>query len=302
MNIRFFTLLELLLVTIILALVASTAMLAIDSGDDQLRYDENKRRLQELRLAILGDETSSLNNQPIIQGYIADTGETPTSVNDLLEKPSGVDFWSYDSILGFGHGWRGPYLSSWDGEYFDAWGQPYFGEDNSTWNGPEGDGDLFFKSLGKDRTVDSGGEDAYEQDRNYLISESRYKSMGPLPFNVQILNNSVANINNTKVQLMILYPDAQLPSDFSEEFVTLNSKFLSVEEYTISLLIGESINLNFTLNEDLLSRRIRIILIGPDLTGTSLADKFISDENEMAHITLLPTNYTIPSYQFELKD
>ena len=36
MNIRFFTLLELLLVTIILALVASTAMLAIDSGDDQL--------------------------------------------------------------------------------------------------------------------------------------------------------------------------------------------------------------------------------------------------------------------------
>ena len=61
-----FTLLEVLLVTLILGLMASTALLVVDSSDDQLRHEENADRLQSIRYALVGNASLQLNNQPLI--------------------------------------------------------------------------------------------------------------------------------------------------------------------------------------------------------------------------------------------
>ena len=58
-----FTLLELLLVILILGLISSSALLIVDTQDNQLRYDETKRRLKEISYAITGpSQNITLNN------------------------------------------------------------------------------------------------------------------------------------------------------------------------------------------------------------------------------------------------
>jgi type II secretory pathway pseudopilin PulG len=117
---RTFTLLEVLLVVLIMGLMASTLLLVVENSEDQQRYDESKRRLQQIKKAITGPESFTTNGPPILAGYIADTGQLPDTVNDLLEAP--------DPAV---PGWNGPYLTSLDQDsseniiFWDGWGNEF---------------------------------------------------------------------------------------------------------------------------------------------------------------------------------
>src|SRR5688500_9119198 len=83
-----FTLLEMLLVVFILGMVASSMVLLLDERGDQSRYDETKRRYEQLREAMFGPEGITLNGSPILRGYVADTGELPGELRHLWVCPS----------------------------------------------------------------------------------------------------------------------------------------------------------------------------------------------------------------------
>ena len=114
MNQKLFTLIELILVIFILGLVASSALLVVDNQDGQERFDESKRRLTQIRYALIGKDEAINNDSFRISGYLADMGEAPVSISDFSEKPASATEWAYNSILGFGSGWRGPYINSFD--------------------------------------------------------------------------------------------------------------------------------------------------------------------------------------------
>lgn len=102
---RGFTLIELLLVVFIMALVAASVSSVVDEEDRQVRWDDTKRRAEAIRQAILGRP-----ELPTPNGYVADVGALPGSIQDLI-APALVPA-----------GWRGPYLHTVDGRYHDGWG------------------------------------------------------------------------------------------------------------------------------------------------------------------------------------
>ncbi len=84
-----FTLLELVLVMFIIALVASTPLLFIDEQDQQLRYEETKQKLDQIRKALYRE--MSYTGSPVLSGFIVNNGHLPSTdadLNQLIEIPS----------------------------------------------------------------------------------------------------------------------------------------------------------------------------------------------------------------------
>ncbi len=71
-----FTLLEMLIVVAILSALAFGAVAIVDESEEHGRFDNNKTRLNKLREAVIGDPSALLNRPPIIQGYVADMGQS----------------------------------------------------------------------------------------------------------------------------------------------------------------------------------------------------------------------------------
>lgn len=126
---RGFTLLEMLLVIFLMALVASTGLLLTEGVETQAKYDDTKRRLEMIRIAIVGDPTRTVNGGPEISGFVADMGRLPLCLAELLELGDEVlpatsprtfaspcddtvtiSEWTLNADTGIGLGWRGPYL------------------------------------------------------------------------------------------------------------------------------------------------------------------------------------------------
>lgn len=85
---RGFTLLEMLLVVTILGSLALLASAFVDNQDDQLRFEETRQRLAQLRRATLGDENAAVSG--IVARFVAENGVLPTTLNDLLNTlPTG---------------------------------------------------------------------------------------------------------------------------------------------------------------------------------------------------------------------
>ena len=119
-----FTLVELLLVIFLLSSLALITTLFVDNADEQYRFETTKTCLEQIRRAIIGDTSRTLNGQPEISGFVADMGRLPACLRELIEgkcadsDPNPVawkrlPFSAPPGILGelYG-GWRGPYLEA----------------------------------------------------------------------------------------------------------------------------------------------------------------------------------------------
>jgi prepilin-type N-terminal cleavage/methylation domain-containing protein len=116
---RGFTLLELVIVVALLAAVAVAAVAVMDQVDDQSRFELTRARAQQVRDAVVGPG-GQLNGSPVVQGFVADMGRLPASLDELVEPGSQPPFSSSVSLFSspaavwsssFGAGWRGPYVT-----------------------------------------------------------------------------------------------------------------------------------------------------------------------------------------------
>ena len=75
-----------------------------------------------------------------VESFYLDTGNTPSSLEELVNKPSGVS------------GWNGPYIKN--SLLKDPWGQPY------RYRVPGEHGDFDIESFGADRQRGGEGKNA----------------------------------------------------------------------------------------------------------------------------------------------
>ena len=124
-----FTLVELLVVIIILALLAGIVAPKFFGQIGKAKKDLARPKMVPIQSAI--------------EAYLLNTGEYPSSLNDLLDCPSGLE-----------DNWRGPYLSA--KQLLDPWDNPYIYVPEGTVN--PGSYDLI--SYGADGTQGGEGDNA----------------------------------------------------------------------------------------------------------------------------------------------
>jgi len=94
---RGFTLVELLLVLVILALIAGLVLPGIIGKAESAKAKAASSQISRISMSV--------------ESFYLDTGNTPSSLEELVNQPSGVT------------GWNGPYIKN--SLLKDPWGQPY---------------------------------------------------------------------------------------------------------------------------------------------------------------------------------
>jgi len=123
---RGFTLVELLLVLVILALIAGLVLPGIIGKAESAKAKAASSQISRISMSV--------------ESFYLDTGNTPSSLEELVNQPSGVT------------GWNGPYIKT--SLLKDPWGQPY------TYSVPGEHGDFDIESLGADRQRGGEGKNA----------------------------------------------------------------------------------------------------------------------------------------------
>lgn len=124
-----FTMLELLVVIALLGVVAIAATTFIIDTGELKREEATRTRWDEIRYAIVGNTSRTLNNGPMLSGYVADMGRLPSNLNELLTRGTQAGWASTElstvqaGLIGtLSGGWRGPYLYSAGSAFFrDGW-------------------------------------------------------------------------------------------------------------------------------------------------------------------------------------
>jgi len=117
-----FTLVELLLVLVILALIAGLVLPGIIGKAESAKAKAASSQISRISMSV--------------ESFYLDTGNIPSSLDELVNEPTGAN------------GWNGPYIKN--SLLKDPWGQPY----KYTVPGQHGDFDIV--SYGADRQ--QGGE------------------------------------------------------------------------------------------------------------------------------------------------
>lgn len=112
-----FTLVEVVMVIIIMAIIAAVAMRSMDKGLETARVEETRNEMNQLAEAIAGNPSLYSNGMRTSFGYVGDVGSLPASLDALTTNP------------GYGT-WKGPYIRSDFSGYTsdfkkDAWGKLY---------------------------------------------------------------------------------------------------------------------------------------------------------------------------------
>jgi general secretion pathway protein G len=125
-NQRGFTLVELLLVLVILALIAGLVLPGIIGKAESAKAKASSSQISRISMSV--------------ESFYLDTGNTPSSLEELVNQPSGVT------------GWNGPYIKN--SLLNDPWGQPY------KYKVPGEHGDFDIVSFGADRQQGGEGNNA----------------------------------------------------------------------------------------------------------------------------------------------
>jgi prepilin-type N-terminal cleavage/methylation domain-containing protein len=116
-----FTLIEILMVLILLAILTRIGITQFTDYSKDAKTAVTQDSLAALKRAIIGDSRVYGDGQLIKPGYIANTGNVPTSLLNLVTQGSAT---TYDPLTK--RGWRGPYVdntaASWNK---DAWGTDF---------------------------------------------------------------------------------------------------------------------------------------------------------------------------------
>ena len=123
---RGFTLVELLLVLVILALIAGLVLPGIIGKAESAKAKAASSQISRISMSV--------------ESFYLDTGNTPSSLEELINEPSGVT------------GWNGPYIKN--SLLKDPWGQPYM------YKVPGDHGDFDIESYGADRQQGGEGRNA----------------------------------------------------------------------------------------------------------------------------------------------
>ena len=119
---RGFTLVELLLVLVILALIAGLVLPGIIGKAESAKAKAASSQISRISMSV--------------ESFYLDTGSTPSSLEELVNEPSGVT------------GWNGPYIKN--SLLKDPWGKAY------QYRAPGDHGDFDIQSFGADGQ--QGGE------------------------------------------------------------------------------------------------------------------------------------------------
>ena len=119
---RGFTLVELLLVLVILALIAGLVLPGIIGKAESAKAKAASSQISRISMSV--------------ESFYLDTGNTPSSLDQLVNEPSGV------------RGWNGPYIKN--SLLNDPWGRAY------KYRVPVEHGDFYITSFGADGQ--QGGE------------------------------------------------------------------------------------------------------------------------------------------------
>lgn len=123
---RGFTLVELLLVLVILALIAGLVLPGIIGKAESAKAKAASSQISRISMSV--------------ESFYLDTGSTPSSLDELVDEPSGVT------------GWNGPYIKN--TLLKDPWGEPY------QYRVPGEHGDFDIWSYGADRQQGGEGNNA----------------------------------------------------------------------------------------------------------------------------------------------
>ena len=123
---RGFTLVELLLVLVILALIAGLVLPGIIGKAESAKAKAASSQISRISMSV--------------ESFYLDTGSTPSSLDELVDEPAGVT------------GWNGPYIKN--TLLKDPWGEPY------KYRVPGEHGDFDIWSYGADRQQGGEGNNA----------------------------------------------------------------------------------------------------------------------------------------------
>jgi len=305
-----FTLLELLIVVSILSAIAYVALDVLKEDTAQLRFEQTDTRLKSIRQAVLGRPDRMLGTGTEISGYVADTGQLPSRLRDLLEDPCQNTTAGACGRLSSGamrFGWRGPYISSpsfggdmsfrdgWGNISSDAtqdndnfgWGYSFCREEDSTLisctdgAATPDDSDLKLEiiSAGRDALQNGlgAGYDA-EVKSQYFLADYAHDALN---LDIQLTNRSGAAITED-LCLQIYVPrlnDNATPNDRTDDFYELatietyeSDRSVPTEVQITNLADGDSITVNFDLTGDQIPWGVR---------GFQIFEKNVSDECEV---------------------
>jgi len=197
-----FTLIELLVVVAILSAASLLAFGIVTEDKAQIRYDETRLRLQNLRRAVLGQLGPA--SPDTVGGFVADNGDLPSDLATLLQRGSlltqgvqsplfdpqpditscanngsdGITLTDSTALLVKGH--RGDYLGglSFNGHFRDGWGNvdgnAATDAQNFGWSVTLDSAlrKLNVTSLGTDNTLGPVGASDFTADRSLEINSS----------------------------------------------------------------------------------------------------------------------------------
>jgi prepilin-type N-terminal cleavage/methylation domain-containing protein len=228
-----FTLLELLVVIGLLGLVAMSITSLVVEDQGVKRQEVTEKRWDEIRKAIIGDTSRTLNGEPMLSGYVADMGRLPANLKELIAQGDQPDWTSVAlssvepnmNMTGeLSGGWRGPYLYTGGSQFFrDGWGNvdPDNTEDNKNFGWVVGLSgtvpnitDIAVQSLGFNNAI---GGDGYDEDSPSVATIANANgwqlNSSNVTFNVVFNKPPAADQNNLELRVYFFEDDAVVNLD-----------------------------------------------------------------------------------------